>query len=150
MNTRETIQLLLNKIPEPCHEAYQASDIINNLLSESILVDTGYEVFLYGTGSNISYNGEVIIRGWRDIPTRIWCISLLPDGSNNSIPSNGNTIYEASTLYIPTFLTNIVFECDNTDQIIQYYHTTMGYLVIFTRCKAIDADYFQVWPSHTL
>ena len=63
MNTRETIQLLLNKIPEPCHEAYQASDIINNLLSESILVDTGYEVFLYGTGSNISYNGEVIIRG---------------------------------------------------------------------------------------
>ena len=62
--TIETLQLLLNKIPEPGHEAHQSYNIMNNVLFASILVDAGCEVFLYVTGADIYYNGEVIIRGW--------------------------------------------------------------------------------------
>ena len=63
MKTREKLQLLLNKIPEPGCGAHRESGIMNNLLSTSSLVDTDCEVFLYGTGYDISYNGEVIVGG---------------------------------------------------------------------------------------
>ena len=39
MKIRVTLQLLLNKISEPGHEAHRSSGIINNLLSASIIVD---------------------------------------------------------------------------------------------------------------
>ena len=64
MKTRETFQLLLLKIPEPGRESHQASGIMNNLLSESIIFDAGCELFLYGIGADILYYGEIIIRGW--------------------------------------------------------------------------------------
>ena len=88
METRENLQLLLNEITEPVHEAHQASVIMNNPLSASILVYTGSEVFLYGTVVDISYNVGVIIRGWQDIPMYLWHMSLLPYWSNSSITSN--------------------------------------------------------------
>ena len=112
-------------------------------------MDAGFEVFLYGTGEEISYNGEVIIRGWQVIPTRIWRISLLPDGYNNIIPPNSNIIDEEITQDIPTLLTNSIFECDNAYQLIQYYYATMGYPIISTWWKAIHSGYFQGCPRLT-
>ena len=55
--TRETPQLHLKKIPEPGRKYHQAPGIMNILISASILVDAGCELFLYGTGSDISYDG---------------------------------------------------------------------------------------------
>ena len=57
------LHILLNKIPEAVRESHRSSVVMNNLLSISILVDVGGEVFLYGTILDISYNGEVVIRG---------------------------------------------------------------------------------------
>ena len=93
IKTRENLQILLKKLPEPSCEAHRASVIMNNLLYASVIADAGCEVFLYGTGSDTSYNGEIITRVWRDIPTRLWRMSILPDGSKNSIPPNDNIIY---------------------------------------------------------
>ena len=76
-------------------------------------------------------------------------MSLLTYETNNIIAPNDNIIDEESTPKIPTFLTNIIFEYDNTDQIIKYYHDTMGCHVISTWCKSIYAGYFQRWPSFT-
>ena len=45
--------------------------MINNLISVSMIVNAGWEVFLYGIGADILYYGEIIIRGWQDIPTRL-------------------------------------------------------------------------------
>ena len=134
------LHILLNKIPEAGRESHRSSVVMNNLLSISILVDVGGEVFLYGTILDISYNGEVVIRGWQDKSICLWSMSLLPDGFNNSIPPNSN---------MPTFLTNIIFERDSLDQLIQYYHATRGNPVIFTWYKYIDDCYFQGWPSLT-
>ena len=149
MKIRETLQTLFNKIPEPGCKDHRECSIISNLLSASILVDTGCEVFLYGTGAGTSYNGEIIIRGWRDIHTRIWLMPLLPDGNNNNIPPKNNVMDESSTPKIPNFLNDIIFECGNKYQLIKYYHATMGYPVIFTLCKAIYAEYFRGCPSIT-
>ena len=149
MTTIETLQLLLNKIHVPNREAHRSYGIMNNLLSGSILVNAGYEVFLYVAGADISYNVKVIIKGWQEIPTRLWRMPFLPDRSNTSIPPNSNIIDESSTPEIPTLLTNSIFECDRTDQLIQYYHATMGYPVISTWCKSITAGYFRGWPRLT-
>ena len=63
MKTQQILQLLLNKIPETIREAHQEYGIMNNLLSASNLLDSVCEVLLYGTGEDITYNGEIIIRG---------------------------------------------------------------------------------------
>ena len=149
MMTRETVELLLNKIPEQGREAHRASGLMNNLVSASVLVDAGCEVFFYKTGADISYNGEIIVRGWRDLPTRLWRMSLLPDGGNNIVPSDANIIDDNSIPTIPPFLANSIFECTNTEHLIKYYHATMGYPVISTWGRAIDAGYFRGWPSLT-
>ena len=72
--------------------------------------------------------------------TNMWRISLLSNGGNNIIPNDDDDFSKEVTM--PEFLANGIYECDNTDQLIQYYHATMGYPVISTWCKAIDAGYF--------
>ena len=77
----------------------------------------------------------------------MWRISLIPDGSNNIIPDDDDNIDDDVSM--PTFIANSIYECDNTDQLIQFYHATMGHPVISTWCKAIDAGYFRGWPGLT-
>ena len=50
---------------------------------------------------------------------------------------------------MPSFFAQSVYECDNTKQLIQFYHATMGNPVLSTWCKAIDAGYFRGWPGLT-
>jgi hypothetical protein len=147
MFTTKTLQLLLNKLPDAAREAHCAPGIINNLVSVSVLCDAGCEVFFHSTGCEVTFNGETIIRGWRDLRTNMWRISLLGDGGSNIIPDDDDNFAEEVTM--PSFIANGIYECNNTDQLIQFYHATMGYPVISTWCKAIDAGYFRGWPSLT-
>jgi hypothetical protein len=147
MFTTKTLKLLLQKFPKAAREAHRAPTIINNLISVSVLCDAGCEVFFHYTGCEITYNGETIIRGWRDMRTNMWRISLLSDGGNNIIPEDDDEFSEE--VKMPDFFANAIYECDNTDQLIQFYHATMGYPVTSTWCKAIDAGYFRGWPGLT-
>ena len=147
MFTTKTLKLLLKKLPKAAREAHRAPTIINNLISVSVLCDAGCEVFFHYTGCEITYNGETIIRGWRDMRTNMWRISLLSDGGNNIIPEDDDDFSEE--VKMPDFFANAIYECDNTDQLIQFYHATMGYPVTSTWCKAIDAGYFRGWPGLT-
>ena len=147
MFTTKTLQLLLNKLPKPAREAHRAPGIVNNLVSVSVLCDAGCEVYFHHTGCEITFNGETIIRGWRDLRTNMWRISLLSNGGNNIIPNDDDSITEDEK--IPDFFANSIYECDNTNQLIQFYHATMGHPVISTWCKAIDAGYFRGWPGLT-
>ena len=79
--------------------------------------------------------------------TNMWRISLLSDGGNNIIPEDDDDFSEE--VKMPDFFANAIYECDNTDQLIQFYHATMGYPVTSTWCKAIDAGYFRGWPGLT-
>ena len=49
----------------------------------------------------------------------------------------------------PTFLANSIYECENTTQLIEFYHATLSYPAVSTWCKAITAGYFQGWPGLT-
>jgi hypothetical protein len=148
MFTTNTLELLLNKLPKAAREAHEAPTITNNLLSVSVLCDAGCEVYFHGHGCEITFNGETIVRGWRDLASRMWRISLIPDGGNNIIPAD-DTSDITSEVKMPDFFANSIYECETTGQLIHYYHATMGYPVTSTWCKAIDAGYFQGWPGLT-
>ena len=149
MFTTNTLELLLNKLPKAAREAHEAPTITNNLVSVSVLCDAGCEVFFHGQGCEITFNGETIVRGWRDLTTNMWRISLLPDGGNNIILADDGTSDITSEVIMPKFLANSIYECETTGQLIHFYHATMGYPVVSTWCKAIDAGYFRGWPSLT-
>ena len=149
MFTTNTLELLLTKLPRAAREAHEAPTITNNLISVSVLCDAGCEVFFHMTGCEITFNGETIVRGWRDMRTNMWRISLIPDNANNVVPADDNQNEISSAVKFPAFLANSIYECENTTQLIQFYHATMGFPRISTWCKAIDAGYFRGWPSLT-
>ena len=62
--------------------------------------------------------------------TNMWHISLLSDGGNNIIPDDDDDFSEE--VKMPEFLANGIYECDNTDQLIQFYHAIIGYPVTST------------------
>ena len=148
MFTTKTLQLLLNKLPTAAREAHRTPGIVNNLVSVSVLCDAGCEVFFHSTGCEVTFNGETIIRGWRDLRTNMWRISLIPDGGNNIIPSD-DISDDIDAIKIPAFFAHSIYECNNTNQLIQFYHATMGHPVLSTWCKAIDIGYFRGWPGLT-
>eukprot|EP01082_Thalassiosira_pseudonana_P011880 g10662.t1 g10662 contig4:2284681-2286983(+) len=139
--TTETLLLLLNKVPLEAREAHRAPGITNNLISASALADAGCELFFHQTGCEVSLNGEIILRGWRDPDTRLWRVSLLADGSNSIVPSDQNIVQS------PTV--NGIYECENTGELIKFYYATMGYPVISTWTQAIDKGYFRGWRGLT-
>ena len=148
MFTTKTLQLILNKLPQQAREAHLAPTITNNLVSVSVLCDAGCEVYFHSHGCEVTFNGETIIRGWRDLRSNMWRISLTPDGGNNIIPEDD--IENITTnVPMPKFFANSIYECETTGQLITFYHATMGYPVVSTWCKAIDAGYFRGWPGLT-
>ena len=86
MFTTKTLELLLSKLPKAAREAHRAPGIINNLLSVSVLCDAGCEVWFHNKTYEIDFNGETIIRGWRDLHSNLWRISLQDIGGSTSIP----------------------------------------------------------------
>ena len=127
--TNKTMELLLAKLPKAAREAHCAPGIINDLLSVSVLCDAGCEVFFYSTGCEISFNGEIIVRGCRDMQTNMWRISLHDEGVSNSIPSysDGAMTPELRATPIVEGFSNNIYECETTGQLIKFYHKTMGY-----------------------
>eukprot|EP00804_Cyclotella_cryptica_P012573 CCRYP_014710-RA/>CCRYP_014710-RA protein AED:0.34 eAED:0.26 QI:0/0/0/1/0/0/2/0/588 len=147
LTTTENLVLLLNNLPHDARLAYRKPGIKNNLLAASGLVDAGCELFFHQHGCEITQNGEIILQGWRDTDTKLWRISLLPDGGQTVLPQQAEI---RDMFEVPTaLLTNNVYECNNTNELINYYYATMGYPVTLTWCKAIDRGYFRRWPGLT-
>ncbi|KAL7480914.1 LOW QUALITY PROTEIN: hypothetical protein ACHAW6_006599 [Cyclotella cf. meneghiniana] len=69
-------------------ETHQALGISHNLLSAATLPMQDF--FFHKTGCEVSLYGEIILRGWRDLETRLWQVSLLPNGGNNIITPDQN------------------------------------------------------------
>eukprot|EP00804_Cyclotella_cryptica_P009708 CCRYP_011254-RA/>CCRYP_011254-RA protein AED:0.28 eAED:0.25 QI:0/-1/0/1/-1/1/1/0/682 len=142
---------MLNKLPATAQIAHRSPGISNNLLAASELVDAGCEIFFHSTGCEVTHKGKIILRGWRDPTTRLWRVSLIPDGVNTIFPpySTIDDLYktpdniQALSAYQP------IYECTNTNQLINFYHATMGYPVVSTWCKAIDKGYFRGWNGLT-
>eukprot|EP00804_Cyclotella_cryptica_P006014 CCRYP_000255-RA/>CCRYP_000255-RA protein AED:0.25 eAED:0.25 QI:0/0/0/1/1/1/2/0/796 len=142
---------MLNKLPATAQIAHRSPGISNNLLAASELVDAGCEIFFHSTGCEVTHNGEIILRGWRDPTTRLWRVSLIPDGGNTIFPpySTIDDLYETPDNIQALSAYQPIYECTNTNQLINFYHATMGYPVVSTWCKAIDKGYFRGWNGLT-
>eukprot|EP00804_Cyclotella_cryptica_P023498 CCRYP_012117-RA/>CCRYP_012117-RA protein AED:0.24 eAED:0.24 QI:0/0/0/1/0/0/3/0/464 len=135
--TTEDLLLLLHKLPPAARVAHRAPGIAHSLVSAATLADAGCDLFFHRTGCEIALNGEIILRGWRDPTSRLWRISLVPNSGNNIVPPD-----QAFTQSQPQ--ANSIYECSNTQQLIQFYYATMGYPI-----KAIDQGYFRGWRGLT-
>ena len=113
MFTNKMMELLLDKLAKAAREVHRAPGIINNLLSVSVLCDAGCEVFFHSTGCEISFNREIIVRGWRNMQTNMWRIYLLYEGLYYIIPaySDGAMMPDLGATSIIERFYNKIYEC---------------------------------------
>ncbi|KAL7475966.1 LOW QUALITY PROTEIN: hypothetical protein ACHAW6_001856 [Cyclotella cf. meneghiniana] len=99
----------------------------------------------------VSYNGDIILRGWQDPTTRLLQVPIQSD-EGNIVPHNASIVSSTE----PTPQANSMYECENKNQLINFYYATIGYPVVSTWYKAIDKGDFRGWndvkasdpPSH--
>ena len=105
MYTKKTIELLLPKLPPKARKGYTVPNITNNLVSVAELCDADCNVFFHKHGVEIDFDGEIIGRGWRDRPSRLWRIPLTSEGGDRITPktewsNDSNNLQHASTCNI--------------------------------------------------
>lgn len=66
MTTTHAVDLLLRHLPKTARLGHRLPGLVNNLLSVATLVDAGCDVYFHRTGCEVSFDGTVILRGWRD------------------------------------------------------------------------------------
>jgi hypothetical protein len=72
MTTTDAIDLLLWNLPPETRLGHRLPGLVNILLSIAALVDAGCKVTFYCTGSKVTFEGAIILRGWRDPMNRLW------------------------------------------------------------------------------
>ena len=80
MTTTHAVDLLLRNLPETARLGHRLPGLVNNLLSVATLVDAGCDVYFHRTGCEVSLDGKVILRGWRDPTNRLWRVRITDDG----------------------------------------------------------------------
>jgi hypothetical protein len=66
MRTTHAMDLLLQKLPPDAHMAHRLPGLVNNLFSVAVLCNARCKVYFHSTGCEVTLNGEIILRGWRD------------------------------------------------------------------------------------
>ncbi|KAL7474374.1 LOW QUALITY PROTEIN: hypothetical protein ACHAW6_000349 [Cyclotella cf. meneghiniana] len=143
--TTENLLILQIKFPPKAREAHSAPGITNNLISTTTLANAGCKIFFHKTGCEVSLDGEIIlVEGPRYLPMA--CLSSSRRWKFNR--SYRSTIFQQLLVH-PSPEINSIYECENTEQLINFYYATIGYPVISMWIKAIDKGYFQGWRGLT-
>ena len=123
MKTTETLNLLLDKLPPTARTAHRCPGITHNLLAVSTLCNSGCSVLFLKHGVTVEFNGEIVLRGWRDQRNDLWRVPITSKGEGHIIiPPTPPADYNPSQGRIMQSLINSIYECDNTKEIIRYYH----------------------------
>ena len=85
MTTTHAVDLLLRNLPAMARLGHRLPGLVNNLLSVATLVDAGCNVYFHRTGCEVSFDGKVILRGWRDPSNRLWWVRITNDGWTTNI-----------------------------------------------------------------
>ena len=150
--TTKTLELTLNKLPQAARKAFRVDDIPHNLVAVCTLVDAGCSVHVYGWGFEIIYNGEVIYKGWREKSSNLFQMSLQDDGTTRLTPDTDPSEYDGSNGMVMSAITwsvNSIYECQNKNQLIKYYHASLGSHPKRTLAAAARAGYLQGCPGLT-
>ena len=147
MMTTETLRLLLSKLPEKARRAYRVPNIAHNLIAVAALCDAGCEVRFYKHGVDIEYEGEIIYRGWRDMTSRLWRVLLTSEGGQQIQPETSPEEYDPSEGAILQASVNAIYECENKEQLIKYYHAALGSHTKTTLTAAANRGYLRGFPG---
>ena len=144
MHTKKTIELLLPKFSSKARKGYTVLNITNNLVSVAELCDAECTVFFHKHGVDINYEGEVIGRGWRDPPSKLWRISLTSKGGDRITPQT-DWINDSDGIY--AIQENSIYECENKEQLTKYYHASLCSHPKLVLIVAADAEYLRGCPG---
>ena len=150
--TTQTLTLLLNKLPIAARRAFRVPDIPHNLIAAAELIDAGCSIHLHRHGFEINYEGEVLYKGWRDIPTRLWRMDISRDDSNKITPDTDPSEYDGSKGMVMAaeatihWCINAIYQCENTEQLIKYYHASLSSHPKATLAFAEQQDYLKGFP----
>ncbi len=149
--TTHAVDLLLQNLPPEAQLGHRLPGLVNNLLSVAALVDTGCKVFFHCTGCEVTFNGAIILRGWRDPKNRLWRVMIVDNGWTTNykvaIPTQDKPTIELTTP--PTMHAYSLYECSTTHKLMHFYYGWLNYPVVSTLIKAINAGYLREWPGLT-
>jgi hypothetical protein len=144
MRTTHAVNCLLSKLPPNAPMVHSLPGLTNNLLSVAVLCDTGCEVFFSATSCEVTFDGKVILWGWRDPKHCLWCIYILDDGWTTNLKINDNVTTPQNTA-----VSHSLYDCNNTQQLTCFYHACLFLPVISTLTTAINKGYLKGFPGVT-
>ena len=150
--TSSTLKLKLNRLLMKALQAFRVGNIPHNLVAVSTLVDAGCSVHFYHWGFDIDLNGETIYKGWRDQKTRLFQMSLVDDNTPNIVPDSDDVDFKRTDGMIMSAIqwsVNSIYECQNKEQLVKYFHASFGSHVKSTLSSAARAGYLQGCPGFT-
>ncbi len=146
-----TVNLLLWNLPQDARLGYRLPGLINNLLSIAALIDAGCKVFFNHTRRKVTFDGAVILQGWRDPKNRLWQVKIVNNrwmtNYKVAIPPQDKQTIELTTP--PTTHDYSLYKCSTTHKPMHFYYACLNYPIISTLIKAINVGYLRGWPGLT-
>jgi hypothetical protein len=147
MTTTHAVNLLLRNLPPEARLGHCLPGLVNNLLSIATLVDSGCKVFFHRTGCKVTFDGTVILRGWRDPKNKLWRVKIMDDKrtTNLHVPiPNGDP--EPPTIAV---WANSLYECSTTHKLAHFYYACLNFPVVSTLILALNPGYLKGFPGLT-
>ncbi len=145
------VNLLRQNLPPEVHLGHRLPGLVNNLLSIAALVDAGCKVFFHCTGCKVTFDGAIILQGWRDPKNILWQVKIVDNGWTTdykvAIPTQDKPRVKLTTP--PTAHAYSLYKCSIMHKLTHFYYTCLNYPVISTLIKAIKAGYLRGWPGLT-
>ena len=148
--TSKTLELRLRKLPKKAREVFLVNDVPHNLVDIATLVDAGCGVHMYYWGFEVDYNGETICKGWRELNSKLFKMSLVDDGTERVVAETDRSEYDGSNGLVMSVIqwsVNSIYKCQNREQLVKYYHASLGSHVKSTFQAAARAGYLQGCPG---
>ena len=143
MTTTHFVYLLFWNLPPKACLGHCLPGLINNLHSVAALVDARCKVFFHCTRCKVTFDGGIILQGWRDPKKRLWWMKIVDDGwttdNKVAIPPQEKLTIELTTP--PTAHAYSLYECSIMHKLMYFYYTCLNYPVVSTLIKAIKAGY---------
>eukprot|EP00957_Ditylum_brightwellii_P019236 1450137-Ditylum_brightwellii.AAC.1 len=133
MHTKETIDLQLYKIPQRARCGFRFKNLMHNLVVVAELCNAGCKVIFDKNDVVVQKEGEQVVHGWRDRPTRLWHIPIVdkqiqpPEIPLISKPNtqHANAAVAINSADYTMHLANSVYDCNTQKELLQFYHATM-------------------------
>ena len=138
MHSTAAVKLDMLMLPPTATYGHRLPGIHDNLFSVATAVDAGLTAHFYPTHCTFTKDNIEVLRGWRDMTTKLWRIDINPRPQGSQ-----------ATASVPVHYINSIYDCENNEQLIKYYHAAAFSPVTSTWIKAISKGYFRGWPGLT-